>query len=204
MNRLFFISLIIFCSVSAIGQEIEAIYDITDDYVFDSTVYHRDYNPKEAKKLQFNTQVGLGYQFSSAGYGGPVFSLSPYLTYPVGKRFYLNAGVSFHYANFLMPGMGENGIPKMLPMTRMFLYASGNYLVNERLIVNGTVYKQVMDVPNRNPVSSQYKYNAQGASIGFEYKLTPNIRVGAQITIEQPGFSNPYAPGAGRYGTGWW
>lgn len=180
------------------------------DYIevdFDSTVYRKDFNQKSERKLQTGVDVTMGYMYSSAGYGGPQFSLSPHVVYPLSKRFSVSAGMSVGYGNFFNPYYGLAGQDAMLPMTRMFLYVSGHYHVNEKLTVTGSAYTQINDVPNPSPDSKKQDFNAHGASVGFQYQLTPSISFGAQMHFEENGMYGPYSPVMNPYGrtsTGWW
>jgi hypothetical protein len=175
--------------------------------MYDSTVY-KPSNQEKLKKLDFGVDVGVSYMVNSNGYGGPLFSLSPYVSYPVGKRFSVSAGVSVMHGNYYNPWLAESGGNNFLPMTRMFLYATGHYAINERLTLSSTVYKEIVDVPNRYPNQNNSTIQGQGASIGINYKITPNLSVGAQIRVEQPGLYSPYAPlmnpYGGNYTPNWW
>lgn len=172
----------------------------------DSTVYRTDEPTKKFKKLQTGVDVSMGYSFSSR-YSGPMFALSPYVSYPLNNKFSISAGMSVGYSGFYSPYYNTYGENNMLPMTRMFLYVSGHYHVNARLTVTGSVYTQVLDVPNTNPTTGKRNFNSVGASMGFQYKLTDNISVGAQIRVEDPGMYSPYSPVNNPYnqtGSTWW
>jgi hypothetical protein len=207
MKFLLFAQFLLFSFTVLLAQEPVETFDYLD-VVYDSTVYRRDVPPNSLKKLEFGTDVGMAYTFSSAGYGGPMYMLSPHVTYPLSKQFSLSAGVSMVYSNFYNPYMAESGQDAMLPMTQMFIFASGDYYVNERLLVTGSVYKDILDVPNNNIGQIKSNYDSQGAAIGFQYKITPSISFGAQIRVDQPGFYNtynPYGNGArGMYSPNWW
>jgi hypothetical protein len=84
---------------------------------------------------------------------------------------------------------------KMLPMTQMFVYASGNYRVSEKLVVNGTAYRQVYSNPNSNQQAIISNYINNGVSVGFNYKISSNVSFGAQIQINTQNNFNPYSPG---------
>ena len=190
-----------------LAQESAESFDYLDEY-YDSTVYKRESPTKPLRKMHVGVDVGMAYSFSSAGYGGPMFTLSPHATYPLTDRFSLSAGISVGHGSFYNPYLAEQGGDLMLPMTRMFIYASGNYMLSERLSVNGTIYKQVLDVPNRNPGQTYTNLDSHGGAIGFQYKITPNISFGAQIRVEEPGFYNPYNSfgngNRGMQGSNWW
>ena len=207
--RHIFIALFSIMTLSLAAQDEPMDFDYMDVEEFDSTVYRKDFSKESERKLQTGVDVTMGYMYSSAGYGGPQFSLSPHVAYPINKRFSFSAGMSVGYGNFYNPYYGMQGQDAMLPMTRMFLYVSGHYQVNEKLTVTGTAYTQINDVPNPSPDSNTPKrdFNAHGASIGFQYQLTPSISFGAQMNFEENGMYGPYSPVMNPYGrtsTGWW
>lgn len=190
------------------AQETEQAVDFTDEAIIEVTEQPTPVSVVPAKKIKFGADAGMAYTVSSAGYSGPSFLLSPYASYPINNRLSLRAGVSMEYSQFYYPHYTAPGESAMLPMTRMFLYASGNYKVNERLDVNGGVYQQVQYVPNRTPGQTQSQYNSHGISMGFNYKITPSVSFSAQIRMEQPGFSDSYSPVRNPYQQsgvpGWW
>jgi hypothetical protein len=193
MRRILQISLLLFCSVQlAVSQQDS--FDIDAIEIPDSTVFKKSIN-KEPKKLKLGVDVGMSYMFSSNGVHGPAYSLAPHAVYPLGNKFAVSAGLFMEYGNFYIPSFtGERNDSEMLPMTRMFVYASGHYFMSEKLTVTGSVYQQVMDVPNRNKSINPQAFNYRGMSAGFNYKLTPNITIGARISVETPN-NNPWNNG---------
>lgn len=204
MRSLLYIVLMVFCfSQLAVSQQYNLDVDELD--IPDSTVFKRSVN-NPPKKLEFGVDVGLSYMFASNGVHGPAFSLSPYAYYPVSEKFGFSAGIIAETGSYYVPTIANDRVEmKMLPMTRMFIYGSGHYLVNEKLRVNGTVYQQVVDVPNRNLNAHPTTFNYRGMSAGFDYKLTKNITIGAQIRVESPNspWNNSLYHGGGFAPYGW-
>jgi hypothetical protein len=201
---LILVILAFYCSFLS-GQETEESIDYID--IPDSSVYKPKVPKQKFEKLKFGTDVGMAYTFSSKGYGGPMFTLSPYGNYSLTDKLSISAGLSVGYGNFYNPYYYYSGENSMLPMTRMFIYTTANYQVNDKLMVNGGVYTQIVDVPNRNPDNENSTFNSYGATLGFQYKITPNISFGAQIRVEEPGLYSPYLPVHNPYsGTNstWW
>lgn len=205
MKKLFSVFLLatLLLSLSAQDNDVDYI-----DIELDSSVYSNDVKTAEVeRKLYTGVDMSMGYAFSKNGYNGPMFALSPYVAYPLNKKFSIRAGMSVGYGGFYSPYTVSSENNELLPMTRMFLYVSGDYRVNDRLIVSGSIYTQVLDVPNSNPIDNNSNFNTQGASIGFQYKLTRSISVGAQIRVEDPGMYSPYSPVSNPYdrsGSNWW
>lgn len=154
------------------------------------------------KRFYTGVDVNMGYMFSVKG-GGPFMTLAPHVTYPLTNKLSLSAGISGGFGNIYMPYLASEGQSGMLPMTQMFIYASGNYQVNEKLSVSGSAYKRVIDVKNPNSsVRPATSFDYKGVSVGFNYKITNNISFGAQIHVDSPstnynslfspyGFSSP-------------
>lgn len=151
---------------------------------------------KVIKKLDTGVDVNMGYMVASNGYNGPYMSLTPHVNYPLNDRFWLSAGISAGFGSVYSPLMNPIEVsPQMLPMTRLFIYAQGNYQLSERMVVNGTVYKEVSEimVPTRDAsLTSTFSY--QGMSVGVNYKITKNISFGAQLHINSPSGSGYYSP----------
>lgn len=170
---------------------------IVDELVIPDSSVFMSHTKLPAKKLQTHVDLNMGYMLSGKGYGGPIMSISPYVSYPVSERMWFNAGISVGYSPYNPFYYYDNSHNQnnMLPMTRMFLFAQGNYRVNERLVVNGTAYKQVFDVPNSNKsLFPATNIDYSGMSVGFNYKITKNISFGAQLQMNSPNRPNYYSP----------
>lgn len=204
MRSILYIVFVTFCfSQLTISQQNNIVFGELD--IPDSTVFKTSVN-KPLKKLEFGVDLGLSYMFASNGTHGPAVSFSPYAYYPVSKKFGFSAGVIAETGSYYVPALSGDKVElKMLPMTRMFIYGSGHYLINEKLRVNGTVYQQLVDVPNRNSNAHSATLNYQGMSAGFDYKLTKNITIGAQIRVESPNspWNNGLYHGRGFAPYGW-
>lgn len=198
MKRLIYI-LLLFVALGSISAQ-----DMDEVILSDTTVFQNDVKPIQ-RKLHTGFNMSSGYMVSSKGQGGPFMSISPYVSYPVTNRFYLNAGISAGFGNIYLPYYYTGEQSQMLPMTQMFIYASGNYIVNEKLTISGSAYKRIVDVKNPNgslhPTTS---LDYQGVSVGFNYQITKNISFGAQIHFDSPSNSNslysPYGYSAPPYG----
>ncbi len=158
------------------------------------------------KRFYTGVDVNMGYMFSVKGGGGPFMTLAPHVTYPLTNKLSLSAGISGGFGNVYLPYLASEGQSGMLPMTQMFIYASGNYQVNEKLSVSGSAYKRVIDVKNPNSsVHPATSFDNKGVSVGFNYKITNNISFGAQIHVDSPSpdynsLFSPYGFSAPPYG----
>jgi hypothetical protein len=199
MKRLIYILLIFFITRVDISAQ-----DMDEIVLSDTSVFQDEIKPFR-KKLHTGFSVNSGYTVTSKGQGGPFLSLSPHVTYPVSQRFYLNAGISAGFGNMYMPSFITGEESQMLPMTQMFIYASGNYIVNNKLTVSGSAYKRIVDVKNPNgSVQPKTSIDNQGLSIGFNYKITENISFDAHIHFNSPSnynsFYSPYGYTTPPYG----
>jgi hypothetical protein len=148
-------------------------------------------------RTDFDLEVGTSFSFSPGNYYGPSYYVSPSFSYKVSPRFYLSTGVGLQYSTFYpvnRPADADN----MLPMTRAYLYARGSYYLTPRLVVNGTVYKSMMDAPRHSNYANQMRYNAQGMSIGFQYKVSDSFSFGVQMNMQNGYYQHdPLIPPAG-------
>jgi len=76
--------------------------------------------------------------------------------------------------------------------TGAYIFAEGAYLLNERWSVNGSVMKSVTPAPVRN--ATPYRIPSEAAHFGVDYKITPNITVGARVGYSNGGRSSMYSP----------
>ncbi len=191
MKRLLAIFILVGAVALSHAQDIDETF--VDGIKTDSTVFQNSLVKKD-KKLTTGVDLNMGYAFSKYG-GGPILSFTPHVTYPVTDKFFLQAGVSLGMGNVYNPFLKVSGEQNaMLPMTRMFLYASGNYMATEKLVITGSAYKYIMDVknPNSSYNPAQLSSDYQGVSIGFNYKITDNFSFGAQLHFDTPNTSNSY------------
>jgi hypothetical protein len=170
---------------------------------------------KVSVRMEMGSTFGLG-NGSDALFG--VYA-APHISYQVSSRLRVNVGAMIQNSNFLNY---YNPYYSHYPeYTRTFdsnitttqVYAEGAYLVNPRLVVSARVYKTVSTFgePQMNPRIRDLE--GDGASVGFNYKVTDNFQVGAQVGYSRgrqpydpfyqpyrshfapdPFFSNPYHP----------
>jgi hypothetical protein len=164
------------------------------------TTLAKTYTPKKAT---YGLQVGS--MFSTAGGYGSSFStfISPHMAYSLSSRFSLEAGISIITTNFTnarpyysFPSeTGFNG-----NLTSAILYLSGNYRLNDRLMLSGSVFKEIGISgysKNTDPFSNQ---PAQGIYMNADYKVTDHFHIQAGF-----GYSkglDPYRSSIFQQGTG--
>jgi hypothetical protein len=192
MRKIITIVAFLTISLTAFSQEAENALEQLILPDSNKTVVKQPVSP--IRKLKTGMDVETAYMFTSSGYGGPMFSLTPHVIYPLSDRFWLEAGIKAGYGQYMMPtGNAQGQGFKMLPMTQLFMYASGNYKVSERLTVNGIAYRQVLDNPNSDRQAIISNYINNGISVGVNYKLGSSVTIGAQVHINSGNTIYPYS-----------
>jgi hypothetical protein len=152
---------------------------------------------------RFSLEMGTG--FTSFGSGTTMLGnyVSPRFEYNVNPALTIVAGGSFSFNRYNnLPGQSlvENSLT-MQGMTDHSLFVSGRYLMNENLVITGTVYREEGNLPvfsmsqammNRGAHNQGFmEYRNHGMSMGFEYRITDNFHFGAEIGINRS--NNPYS-----------
>ena len=135
-----------------------------------------------AHKMNYGLEAGTMFNTTS-GYGSSISTyVSPHLTYSLTSRFCISAGITIlttSYNNarpyFSYPSETTyNGT-----LTSAILYLNGSYQLNNRLILNGTVFKEFGisgDMKSNNPFSRE---PMQGFSMSADYKVTEHFHIQA-------------------------
>jgi hypothetical protein len=108
-------------------------------------------------------------------------------------RLFVNTGVSVVQYSVLPSQMKFDGLPQQRTATGTYIFIEGAYLLNERWSVNGSVMKNVTPEPMRQ--ATPYRVPNEAAHFGVDYKITPNVTVGARIGYSDGGrSSSPFYP----------
>ncbi len=148
------------------------------------------------KRLGFSMEMGAGVSGSKYGIGSYTY-FSPFLNYRVSPRFRLDFGASYiqGFNNFKtndLYGFGSN-------QSYLSLFARGNYLVSDKLLISGTVYKTFdLTKPQNSDLNNQKRsLENYGIIVGAEYKITENLTIGAQVNFSDRNsgyYNNPFYP----------
>lgn len=148
-------------------------------------------------RLSFSVDFGVGVgtgRFSS-GYA----YIAPFLGYRISPRFRLDAGAMYIQS---LNGMSSYGCFGPCTRSALTLFVRGNYLMTERLMISGSVYK-TFDL-NQQPLtdfnSNRQQFNNYGFSVGFDYKISEHMTIGAGVSVSD-GSYNPMVP-SGFYPAG--
>ena len=144
---------------------------------------------KMFKPRYAGTSVDMGYMITPR-YGSG-FYVAPKLRFQATPRLFINTGISVVQYNLLPSQMKLEGSPQR-NATGAYVFAEGMYLLNERWSVNGSVMKNVSPAPMRS--ATPYRMPSEAAHFGVDYKITPNITVGARIGYSNGGRSSMYGP----------
>lgn len=148
-----------------------------------------------------NVDVQLGTSFTSSFTGNPMmFSyIAPTLNFNISPRFKLSVGgvlINNHTSVFnqFVPGRMEQGILPGRLNSDFALFASGNWLVNKKLLVYGSAYTSKFSANNyssfRFNSSSFRKNHFDRFTLGAKYKFSNAFTIGAQV--EYSDGLNPY------------
>ncbi len=167
---------------------------------------------------RYDFGLNLGSSFTSvSGFGsGFTTEVSPHVFYNVSKRFRISAGISMattRYYNARSWFANETAPAQNGSFFTGTLFVSGQYLVNERLIISGSAFK-VFPVSKDplfwspfNPVSPN---GAQGVNFSADYKVAEHLHIQAGFRYSQ-GINNcspfgigndPFESGPARQGYG--
>ena len=144
--------------------------------------------------LQYRMHTGMMF-ISLYGFNSITSYVSPKLLIPVGTRSVFEVGTTFLSTSF----PGDGSIDRRI--NSLVAYARGIYSVNEQMTVWGEVMKSInTGVFNESP-------NFESITMGMEYSITPNFRIGASITSQKgidPFYPVAPYPGSYRYGPAWY
>ena len=128
------------------------------------------------------TSVNTGFMWMP-NYGS-AFYVAPKLNYQATPRLFVNTGIGVVQYN-LLPSQMKSETSGSLQRTAVsaYIFAEGMYLLNERWSVNGSVLKDVSPSPMRR--ATPYRIPTEAVHFGVEYKITPNVTIGARV-----GYSN--------------
>ena len=120
--------------------------------------------------LQYRLQTGMLFN-SLSGFNSFTSYISPKAMLPVGKNFAIELGTTFSTTSFYGDLAGESG-----RINSLIAYARGVFSVNPKLLVYGEVAKSMIINP------SVKDHSFESITMGMEYMVTPNFRIGASVT----------------------
>ena len=141
----------------------------------------------------FSLEVGSGFSSFSSGTSVIGNFISPMLEYDISPSFTILAGGSFSFNQYSnLPQslvVNGSGTPVQQGLTDHSLFLSGRYMINDNLFMTGSVYNEQGHIPlfmNQRMID----YSARGMTMGLEYRVSGNLRFGAEIGVNRT--NNPY------------
>ena len=135
------------------------------------------------------TSIDAGFMFMP--HYGSAFYMAPKLNFQATPRFFVNTGIGVVQYNLLPSQMKSEGSGSLQrTATGAYVFAEGMYLLNERWSVNGSVMKEVSPSPMQR--ATPYRVPTEAMHFGVDYKITPNITVGARVGYSNSGRSSIY------------
>ncbi len=135
------------------------------------------------------TSISTGVMFTP--HYGSAFYIAPKLSFQATPRLFVNAGIGVVQYS-LLPSQMKSELSPQRTATGTYVFAEGVYLLNERWSINGSVMKDMTPSPMRK--STPYRMPSEAMHFGVDYKITPNITVGARVGYSNGNRSSMYDP----------
>jgi hypothetical protein len=138
----------------------------------------------------YHLNVGTQFWAGSKNFYGNTNFISPSVNFDVTKRLSFTGGIGVAYTTMKAPLIINNEFKsgQQQSITSLFGYASGNYILNERLNFRGTLLLQQDQVGLSSQYQQQYQY--KDILVGFDYKVAPGFTFSAQMGFSnRPGYS---------------
>lgn len=190
-----------------IDEETAKQLENSEDYVASEFNEEEIADYIQEKKLKLNFELGsfFGTSFGAGNYFGTY--VAPHISYPVSKKFSLNAGVRI---TSIFGGSGnESGYynPYGYPggnMTSSFVYVEGVYQVNDRLTVSGAAYKEFNLMNSSSTIDNRYDFDSKGFIMGVDYRIGDNVFIHGSIEVSDgPTYNrmNPFSSPSRGFGS---
>jgi hypothetical protein len=152
-------------------------------------------NNLKIKRLSTSLEAGTSFSYSPHNYYGPSFYIAPGLNYSITPRFNLQAGIIVEKSTLYGFKESDLNTNSGLNLMSISLYARGSYLLTPKLVVHGTVYKTINDVPKQLKYQVPGSYNSNGAIVGINYKINRSLSIGFDVRMQ----NNSYYSGNQGY-----
>lgn len=147
---------------------------------------------------KFDYGLTLGSEFTSiSGFGSGLSTyVTPRISYNVSKRFSIGGGLSIIQTNYFGAKsyfQNEQNSFSNGNYTSAVLFVSGQYLVNDRLTIYGSAFKQfpiTQDPLPYNPFNPVSKNGAQGINFNVSYRVGKNVIIQGSFRYSEG--MNPY------------
>jgi hypothetical protein len=161
------------------------------------SVFSSDDGPLLQPK-KFDYHVTLGSQFTSvSGFGSALNTyITPRISYNVNKRLSIGGGISIIQTNYFQARsfyQNEQTPYSNGNFTSAMVFIDGQYIVNKRLTIYGSAYKQIpitQDPLPYNPFNPVSSKGAQGVNFNVGYRIGEHMYIQAGFRYSEG--TNPY------------
>ena len=156
---------------------------------------------KNQKKTSVNLELGSSVATNFKGNSAINTYIAPHIRHQLNEDLAVSGGliVSQSYfngwTNYTMDGQAQS-MPSSLTSTTA--YARLDYRVNDKMLVYGSIYKNLASMPNG--FGGQNQMDGYGYSVGMEYKISDKSFL--QIQIQRSEGYNPFMRQSASYGMG--
>jgi hypothetical protein len=171
-----------------------------------SAIMAQSFNTNDSLRKSFITEKQMSLHMTAGtafmtGFNktGSMMStyLAPELNYKLSKRFTLDAGLvvmNSSYNLFHPAGDAFQAKPFSINFTNTFLFAGGQYQLNDRLTLNGQVYTQLNTFATKSDLDHVYDANLKGVKFGMDYKVSEHSTIGIEFNIANKPSPYNYSP----------
>ena len=133
--------------------------------------------------IGFSMQIGTGVSSNFKGSTSFGTFVSPALSYNVSSRFRIKTGVTVlqSFGDPYFAGYDNYYSPVMNPGTTTSLFIQGDYLLSNKLMLSGAVYKDFYSF-NSHPTDPNLKLpESQGMILNLNYRPTSFLEINAAV-----------------------
>jgi hypothetical protein len=184
LTRSLFFLFIFFLSIGGL----KAQYDKNTDTSLNLNLQNLNTKVPILSPSRLNFKLDLGFGYTGGSYSGFYTYIAPYLRYALTPKFKLDVGGMLSQGSYTYNYENTGN----LNGTSTFLFARGNYLINDKFTLEGTIFKTFYpNPPIRSDLTSKYATDNFGYGLGLDYKINKHMSLGAHIIMSK-GLNNNY------------
>jgi len=124
---------------------------------------------------------------------GTAYYVAPKLRFQATPRLFINTGINVVQYNVLPSRTGFEGSHQQRTAVGAYAFVEGMYLLSERWSVSGSAMKRVSPPqPQQMRNVSPWRMPNEAMHLGVDFKVTPNITIGARVGYSSGGGSYYY------------
>ena len=171
-------------------------------YVVDSITGNLLFKPGD---IGFSMQVGTGFAGNFHGNSSYSTFVSPAVAYNISSRFRLKAGITIsnNFGDPYYSGYDNYYSPVMNNGTTTSVFVQGDYLLSNKLMISGALYKDFSTFNNHVTDPRLKTPESQGMILNLNYRPTGNFEINASFgygngnrsMLHSPFYGNGMFPG---------